>query len=120
MDASLTGRSTTFARLLLLWNGGDPDGVSDLITTDYRGHMLHMADGERSGEQYPQWIRDFRLARPGVRFEVADQATSGDRLWTRLVATTGDGASVAHGMNVSRFEGDRIAEEWAIWSDWQG
>jgi hypothetical protein len=31
-----------------------------------------------------------------------------------------DGVSVAHGMNVSRFEGDRIAEEWAVWSDWQG
>ena len=119
MDELLTARSAAFGRLLLAWNGEDPAGVSEMITADYRGHMLHLPNGERSGPQYPQWIRDYRLALPGVWFEVVDQATSGDRLWTRLLATRAESASVAHGMNVSRFEGDRIAEEWAVWSNWQ-
>jgi hypothetical protein len=104
---------------LQVWNGGDPESVRDLITTDYRGHMLHLSTGERSAQQYPQWIRDYRSARPGVRFEVMDQATSGDRLWTRLEATTRDNTSSSHGMNISRFDGELIAEEWAVWSDWQ-
>jgi len=118
MDELLKARSATFDRLVAVWNGGDPDGVSDLITASYRGHMLHLQNGERSGPQYPQWVRDYRMALPGVRFEVVDQASSGDRLWTRLVATMAGTSSGANGMNVSRFEGERIAEEWAIWSDW--
>jgi SnoaL-like domain len=119
MDEPLTSRAATFDRLLLVWNGGDPGDVNELITTDYQGHMLHLPAGERSAQQYPQWIRDYRLASPGVTFEVVDQATGGDRLWTRLTATRADSAGVAHGMNVSRFDGERIAEEWAVWSDWQ-
>jgi len=119
MDGSLTSRAATFERVLLAWNGGDPNAVRALITTDYQGHMLHLSNGERSAQQYPQWIRDYRLAWPGVTFDVVDQASSGDRLWTRLMATSADTGSVAHGMNLSRFDGELIAEEWALWSDWQ-
>lgn len=116
MDMVLATRSAVFDRLLLAWNDG-PEVVLDLITTDYQGHMLQLPSGERSAEQYPQWIRDYREAFPGVTFEVVDQAASGDRLWSRVRATDADGRH-AHGMNVSRFVGDRIAEEWAVWSDW--
>lgn len=70
------------------------------------------------GKEYPGWIQSFREANPNTRFLVHDQSTSGDRLWTRLRATREDGG-VADGMNVSRFVGDRIAEEWAIWSGWK-
>jgi hypothetical protein len=61
MDEPLTSRAATFDRLLLVWNGGDPGDVNELITTDYQGHMLHLPAGERSAQQYPQWIRDYRL-----------------------------------------------------------
>jgi len=34
MDELLTARAAAFGRLLLIWNGGDPDGMRELITTD--------------------------------------------------------------------------------------
>ena len=90
-----------------------------------------------SGFKYPKvrrgrplrlrWIRsrsflectaEFRRQNPGTEFSILDQDLVGDLLWTRLEAHRADGA-VAHGMNESRFVGDLIAEEWAIWSDWR-
>jgi hypothetical protein len=118
MEGVLAVRSARFAWLLDLWNGGDPNGLEALITRDYVGHMLHLAEGERTAAHYPGWIRAYREANPGTRFHVDDQSASGDRLWSRLTATQGVGRR-AHGMNVSRFVGDRIAEEWAVWSGWQ-
>jgi SnoaL-like polyketide cyclase len=109
--------SATFSRLIGVWSGGDPAVILSLITRDYVGHMLHLEHGRRSAQDYPDWIQSFREANPNTRFLVQDQFTSGDRLCTRLRATREDGA-VSHGMNVSRFVGDRIAEEWALWSGW--
>jgi hypothetical protein len=117
MQTILAQRSALFDELLLAWNDGDPERVNALITADYRGHMLHLPHGERSGADYPQWISNYRLANPGARFGVEDQSSSGDRLWTRLTARLPNG-DVAHGVNISRFDGDRIAEEWAVWSTW--
>lgn len=117
MDPTLQSRAAVLDRLLGVWNDGDPDGVLALITTDYVGHMLHLSSGRRTAQEYPGWIRSYRAANPGARFGVEDQAASGDRLWTRLSAILTDGGT-AHGMNVSRFVGDRIAEEWAVWSPW--
>jgi len=113
----LAARAAVFDRLLGIWNGGDPDTVHELITHDYLGHMLHLESGERTGFEYPGWIHAYREANPATRFRVVDQGATGDRLWTRLVATRAAGGA-ANGMNVSRFVGDRIAEEWAVWSPW--
>jgi len=109
---------TTFARLLAIWTGGDTAQIRTLITDDDVGHMLHLpGQGERTAASYPEWIERFREANPGTTFEVHDQTAAGDRLWTRLSARRADGAS-AEGMNVSRFAGELLAEEWAIWSPW--
>ena len=119
MDSRLASRAAVFARLLSAWNEADPEDVRALVTADYVGHLLGPAPGERTARQYPDWIRSYRAANPGAWFSVQDQGADGDRLWTRLSARLGDG-STAHGMNVSRFVGDRIAEEWALWSPWVG
>jgi SnoaL-like polyketide cyclase len=110
-------QSATFGRTIEVWSGGDPTDILALITADYVGHMLQLEKGQRSAQDYPGWIQSFREANPNTAFFVQDQSASGDRLWTRLQATRGDGA-VSHGMNVSRFVGERIAEEWALWSAW--
>lgn len=117
MQTILAQRSARFDELLAAWNGGDPERVQDLITANYRGHMLHLPNGERSSADYPEWIRNYRRANPGARFGVEDQSSSGDKLWTRLTAHLPNG-DVAHGVNISRFDGDHIAEEWAVWSPW--
>lgn len=117
MDEDIEARSAQFARLLDVWSGGDPNGLAHVITSAYVGHTLNLRAAERSAADYEDWIRSYRDANPGIVFAVQEQAVSGDRLWSRVRATRGDGRQ-AHGMNVSRFEGDRIAEEWAVWSDW--
>ena len=111
------GRSATFAALLDAWNDGPTERFLELISDDYVGHMLHLAGGERTAQEYPGWIRRYRATSPGVLFVVAEQSPVADRLWTRLEARLPDGRS-AQGMNVSRFVGDLIAEEWAVWSPW--
>jgi len=117
MDATGSARAAAFDQLLAIWNGSDPDAVRGLVTTGYRGHMLSVVPGERTALEYPGWIGAYHAANPGARFVVVDQSSGPDRLWTRLEASLPDGR-VAHGMNVSRFEGDLIAEEWAVWSPW--
>ena len=107
-----------FARLLGVWRGGDATTIADLITTGYRGHMAHLAEGERTAASDARWIEDDRATNPDVTFNVVDQVGADWRPWSRLVAH-GPDSRHAHGMNVSRFEGDLIAEEWAIWSDWR-
>ncbi len=106
-----------FAALLRIWEGGDTRAVLELVTETYQGHMLHLVDGERTASEYPAWIARWRDANPGTILEITDQGFSGSTVWTRLVARRPDGSS-ANGMNESRFEGERIAEEWAVWSDW--
>ena len=88
-DSSLVA---AFDRPLAAWRG-DPDTVvEDLVTDDDVGHMLHTAEGERTGPTYRLWIANFRAANPGNSFQVLEQHSAGDFLWTRLVATRGDGA----------------------------
>jgi hypothetical protein len=106
-----------FEALLHAWERGDPAAVLGLVTETYVGHMLHLVDGERTAAEYPAWIARWRESNPGTIFEVADQGLIGSTLWTRLVAHRPDGSS-ANGMNESRFEGELVAEEWAVWSGW--
>jgi hypothetical protein len=117
MESSLRGRAAALDSLLDAWTHAEPDSVLELITPDYQGHMLYLDAGERTAAEYPSWIRAYREANPGIRFTVEDQGVSGDRLWTRLRASRPDGGT-AHGINVSRFDGDLVAEEWPVWSPW--
>jgi hypothetical protein len=109
--------ASTFEALLRVWEAGEPRDVLSLITEDYLGHMLHLTDDLRTAADYPAWIGRWRASNPDTVFEVTDQDLIGSKLWTRLLARRPDG-SCTNGMNESRFEGERIAEEWAVWSGW--
>jgi hypothetical protein len=108
--------------VLSAWNGeGD---VAPWLTAGYRGHMLHdPARGERDAEEYPERIEEFRSRYPGVRF-FADRVFEGEEHRATLTHAewtdpeTGE-LLVADGINVSRFQDGKLAEEWAIWSAFQ-
>src|SRR4051812_46858571 len=120
-SSELRGPAAIFQTLLHVWQDARPDTVTDVVTPGYAGHMLHLADGERSADDYPAWIERYRAANPNTEFVIEDQFESGERVCTRLRAVKSDGQHVwtARGINISRCEGDRIAEEWALWSDWR-
>lgn len=110
-------RRSNFAALIDIWNGGTTNRVTDLITDDYKGHMLHLLDGERGKSTYTDWISNYQKLNPGTIFTLQEQHSLEDGLLSRLLARREDG-SHANGINHSRFVGNLIAEETAIWSNW--
>jgi predicted SnoaL-like aldol condensation-catalyzing enzyme len=108
-------------RVAEIWQSGEVDRLGELLTDDYVGHML--GAGERHGvAEYADTIRRVRAAGPPPAFENLDQFADGDKVCTRVKSTrTGaDGAvEVAYGVNISRYEGGKLAEEWAIWTPFQ-
>jgi predicted SnoaL-like aldol condensation-catalyzing enzyme len=115
--------AATAATVIDVWNGAPVEQLHDVLASDYRGHMLHLKDGDRDAAAYPGLITQYRGANPGTEFRVVDQMADGSRLVSRLEARRLDGStgapSVARGINISRFDTQgRLAEEWAIWSSW--
>ena len=115
--------AATAAIVIDVWNGAPVDRLREVLAPDYRGHMLHLKDGERAADAYPGLIQQYRAGNPGAKFRVVEQRADGDRLVSRLearrVAGSSGAASVARGINISRFDAQgRLAEEWAIWSSW--
>jgi len=110
------------ASLLDVWNGAPTAAIPSLVSPDYRGHMLHLAEGERDAAAYPGWIRAYRDANPSARFELVERFVAGARVVSRIRATRTSpdlGLQLANGINISRLASDgRIAEEWAIWTAW--
>jgi hypothetical protein len=111
------------AAVVEVWNGGSPDRIGALLAPDYRGHMLHVQDGERDATTYAGSIERYRAANPGATFRIVEQFETGDRVVTRLEVRrprpVEGGAVVSRGINISRFDAaGLLAEEWAIWSAW--
>jgi SnoaL-like domain len=110
-------REAGFARYLAIASGdGASADLDDLVAPNFVGHM---GDRTRDIVQLKRDMSAYRASADGVRFHVEQQFGEGDFLATRVVATAvrrSDGAPlVARGINVSRWAGSRLAEEWAVW-----
>ena len=118
IDASAEqGPETRFARYLAIASGlGDVDELDDLMSPSFLGHV-----GERTRDlaQLKRDIAAYRASADDVRFRVEFQFGSGAFLATRVSATAArrtDGAKLmATGINISRWDAGRLAEEWAVW-----
>jgi predicted ester cyclase len=92
------------------------DLIGDVVTRDYVGHT---SSGDRNLEGLRKRISDFHNLYPDTKFTVEDQLVEGDQVATRLTAvgTSRATGKVVHliGLNISRFVGNRIAEEWPVW-----
>lgn len=104
-------RSQTFERLLAVWSGeADLAELESLLAPDYQGHV---GSRQRDPGRLKKDIVAYRHRVPGVRFRVEHQFGENDYLATRLSATAAD--RTIFGLNISRWEGNLLAEEWAIW-----
>lgn len=113
----MADRHPGFDRLLAVWNGEtDVSTLDALVTTGYRGHI-----GSRGRDltRVKVDIAAYRRAVPAVTFRIEHQFRDADYLATRLTAHAKDAASgtrlTACGLNISRWEGGLLAEEWAVW-----
>ena len=101
---------------LRIWQTGALDELGEVIGPGYIGHA---ASGDRDLNGLRQRIAAFSLAYPAMQFSIEDQVAVGDRVVTRMIArgvSSESGAVVQLlGLNISRFQGDRIVEEWPVW-----
>jgi SnoaL-like protein len=109
-------RERVLARYLAAWQGeADLDTIDELVTDEYVGHM---GLGNRGLAELKRDIAAYRQSARNVRFSIHHRFGEGDYLATRVSvrATGANGeALTAAGLNISRWEGDRLAEEWAVW-----
>jgi len=109
-------REDTLRRYLAIWNGEvDMSELDALVTDDYVGHI---GSRDRNREQLKGDIVEYRSATPMVHFTVQHRFGEGEYLATRVRAEATDERgkrSVAQGLNISRWRGPLLAEEWAVW-----
>lgn len=97
-----------------VWAKGDLSLLPELLTDDFVGHI---AGHDRDAEGLRVDIELFRAQHPNLHVDRLEQFEAADRVVSRLrIYSAG---KVAHGINVSRVVGDRIAEEWAVWTDFE-
>lgn len=114
-------RQRSLARYLAIWQGEAAlDELDALLTPGYVGHM---GSRSRNVTQLKHDIDAYRASASGVRFHIQHRFSEGPFVATRVTATavrSSDGVElVAAGLNISRWEGDRLAEEWAVWEPLQ-
>ena len=116
-DPVQSGHARAFARYLAIASGdGDFAELDTLMAPSFIGHM-----GERTRDlaQLKRDIAAYRASADEVRFQIEHEFGEGDFLATRVVASAvrrSDGATlVARGINISRWVGLLLAEEWAVW-----
>ena len=103
-------------RVVQVWQDGRVDLVRNFVTQDYVGHT---SSGDRKVDGLLKRISDFHKLYPDMKFTVVDQIAEGDRVATRMTAVGTSSATGQRvhliGLNISRFVGNRIAEEWPVW-----
>ena len=111
MDA----RRETLRRYQAIWNGEEDLANLDALLAP--GFVGHIGSRDRDLARLKEDIVAYRSGASSLRFTVEHQFGEGDFLATRLKAeTVQDGTTIAvRGINISRWEGDRLAEEWAVW-----
>lgn len=110
----MTPNDELFRAYIEIWSDGRVDRLHELLAPDHAGHIRGNVSEERDADALGDSIADFRRRFPGVRFTVTEQIAARDRVATRLSAVRGH-EELAVGMNFSRWQGGRLAEEWALW-----
>jgi hypothetical protein len=97
-----------------VWAKGNFAIMAELLTDDFVGHI---GGSERDVVGLRTDIELFRAHHPNLHIDRLEQFEAGDRIVSRLrIYSAG---KVAYGMNISRVVDDRIAEEWAVWTEFE-
>ena len=109
-------RKAVFRRAVEIWQQGRAELINTVVTPSYVGHT---SSGNRNVDGLRARITEFHALYPDIKFMIEDQLAEGDRIATRMTAfgTSKETGKVVHliGLNISRFVGNRIVEEWPVW-----
>lgn len=108
-----------------IFNQGNLDAVEELFTEDYVLHDPNFPGEVRGTEGFKAYVGAFRTGLPDIQITVEDQVAEGDKVVTRwrtsgthdgeLMGVPATGKRVeTSGIIISRFEDDKIAEEWSV------
>ena len=114
---------------LQAWAAGAQISAASLFTPDYVNHQEPLADGGIKSIDQEQWmavVEDNKCAFPDLSVQIIRQIGEDDQVATHWRFTgTQQGHYQGHppsgrttswsGIQVDRFDGDRIAESWVIW-----
>jgi len=103
-------------RYLAIWNGEQPLEALDVLVTP--GFVGHIGSRDRDLSRLKEDIAAYRRTAASARFTIDHQFGDDEYLATRTSVhlTDQDGSEITlRGINISRWEGDLLAEEWAVW-----
>jgi steroid delta-isomerase-like uncharacterized protein len=107
-----------------VWNKGDLDACDNLFAAHC---MFHDPTFPINGlEGFKEFVRELRAAQPDFHMDVHDVVAGEDMTatrWTCAATDTGafrgipktDKTYVMSGMGMSKWEGDRIVEDWTVY-----
>lgn len=110
----MTRQETLKRYLEVVWEQGNGDRLGEFLTEKF---VSHSGRHDYSLAAVRTDVELFRAHHPNVHFDVLEQLEAGDRLVTRLRVHSA--AKTAFAILVSRFVGDRIAEDWAVWTEFE-
>lgn len=129
-DAAMTAceRMKAIARLEFeeVYSKGRIELLDEILGDEYVCYDPALPEPVRGRHGLRDAVLGFRAAMPDLRFTVDQQVAEGDRVvtaWTatgthtgELMGVPGTGRRVTMaGVDIERFEGDRIVEVWALW-----
>jgi predicted ester cyclase len=101
-----------------IWNDGDFGAGTALFGPTFRHHDL-VTQNDTDLDGFFDSIRNQRRAFPGVRFQIEDAVTDGERVATRWRVSgvhAERGRTVAvDGMSIDLVADGRIVENWTVW-----
>ncbi len=106
------------AAYLAAFASGLPDGVTALVTEDFiNEHTAALGNGCTGKAEYARRVPGFLASMPGLRYEVDELITEGDRVAAAYTLHTHiNGHDVAvRGMMRFRVEGELIARRTDYW-----
>ena len=112
----MSDRRETLRQYLAIWNGEQPLETLDPLVTP--GFVGHIGSRDRDLSSLKEDIAAYRRTAPSAGFAIHHQFGDDEYLATRTSVhiTDQDGNEVTlQGINISRWEGDLLAEEWAVW-----
>jgi ketosteroid isomerase-like protein len=114
--ATFSSQRKVVQRLMDCWQSGQLSGIGELLTQNFVRHGDYIGEQKevRGVDEYKRIVADFRKLLTDFHTELVDVIEQGDRIAFRF-RTSGkhNGQPITfEGVNVVRFEGDRIAEDW--------